>query len=194
MSIRVVAALLLGFLLSAARCLAQQEITRKLVLKVDETTAGPFGGQKSSSCLRVYSDDQVRYASWRTSAASVADGQGHVSRPEHTISVVLALEMGTASELSDFVQSRLVRGLTAAFGPPHRPIDYFETDSIEIPLPKGGAKKVSVREFYVASLEEKSRYPAALVVLMQEIDRIESKASADGTPADVPPDCQLKPK
>jgi hypothetical protein len=52
-------------------------------------------------------------------------------------------------------------------------------------------KQISIREFYVASLEEKTRYPAAVIILMGKIDEIEQEALDKGKPTEPPADCQL---
>jgi hypothetical protein len=180
-------------LMSALASFAQGNNPNKLVLKVDETTSGPFGGQKSSTCLRVYSDGKVDYASWWNSAASVVDKEtGQKSRPEHTVSVEQHLEKDDAGDLSSFLESRVIKRLPEQFGPPHKPIDYVEQISIQITEPHGGVKQISTREFYVASLEEETHYPSALIVLMHKIDEIEHEASTDGAPTEVPASCRLK--
>ncbi len=191
---RRAASLLLVTLLSGFAYSAQKKDSGKLLLKLDETTNGPFGGQKSRSCLRLYSDGLVNYASWWNSAASVVDKEtGQKTRPEHTVSVAHHLEDGDAEELARFFQSRVIKRLPDNFGPPHKPIDYIEQILIQITEPNGSAKQISTREFYVADLEEESRYPSALIVLMNKIDEIEREANSKGTPVAVPPDCQLKP-
>jgi hypothetical protein len=188
------ALLILGMLFVSGVCCAQQKTTHELILSVDETASGPFGGEKSSSCLRVYSDGKVRYARWWNEAVTIVDEAGRKSRPEHTISLEYDLEDGSALELSTFFKSKPLRRLPEKFGPPHRPVDYVEITSVQIRLAKGKSKHISAREFYVADLEEKARYPAALIVLMDKIDEIEKQTSNNGKPAETPPDCQLRPE
>lgn len=174
-------------------CSGQDKSPAKLILRVDETTTGPFGGEKSSSCLRVYSDGDAAYASWRNSATTVIDKSGQAARPERLASLRRRLEDTDVWELSSFLKSGTVRKLHEYFGPPHRSVDYIESNTVRITLPNGATKRISTREFYVASLEEEARYPSALVVLMRKIDEIERQVNSNGTPADVPADCQLKP-
>jgi hypothetical protein len=181
-------------LLPCWACYAQEKTPAKLILKVDETVAGPFAGQKSSSCLRIFSDGRVLYARWSNSAGTAKDDKGKESRPEHIISVEHRLDDTDVWELSDYVESKAVKKLPDSFPPPHRPIDYFENVTVQIIGPNGEKKQISTREFYVASLEEKSHYPSALIVLMSKIDEIENETNKEGKPAEIPSDCRLKPQ
>ena len=174
-------------------CLAQQKTVSNPILRVDERVSGPFGGQKSSSCLRIYSDGKVLYANWRNSAMSIVDKDGNKSRPEQTISLEHKLEEGDIDELSTFFESNAFKRLPEQFSPPHAPIDYIESISVQTMTPKGKSKHIAVREFYVASLEEKTRYPAALILLMGRIDEIEQATLDKGKQAGSPADCRLKP-
>jgi hypothetical protein len=176
-------------------CPAQEKARAKLILKVDETVEGPLGGQKSSSCLRVYSDGKVLYARWWNSGMTIVDKEtGKKSGPEKIVSVEHRLEGGDEWELSSFIESKALKGLPDKFAPPHRPIDYFEDVTVRLIGPNGTERRISTREFYVASLEEKSRYPSALIVLMDKIDEIEKAANEKGKPAEIPADCRLKPQ
>jgi hypothetical protein len=94
--------------------------------------------------------------------------------------------------LSDLLESKALKRLPKKFDPPHRPIDYFERISVQIITTSGKVKQISTREFYVASLDEKARYPGALIVLMDKIDEIEHQANVKGKPIDIPSDCHLK--
>jgi len=164
----------LAMLSLAASLDAQVTHSDGVVLKVDAIASGPFGGQKSTSCLRVYIDGKVRYSRWWNSAATIVDSVTNVaSRPEQTVALADQLVDTDVWALNDFLESKAVRRLAEKFGPPHPPVDYFETVTVEIPGGKGNAKKLLTREYYVASLEEKTRYPSALIVLMERIDRIE---------------------
>jgi hypothetical protein len=159
---------------------------------VDQTVTGPFGGQKASSCLRVYSDGKVFYASRSNAAMAIVDEAGHENRPEHKVSVEHQPDEGDEFELSTFLESKAIKRLPERFAPPHPPIDYIENTAIQITLPSGIPKQISTREFYVADLEEKTRYPAALIILMERIDAIEKEASDKGKPTEILPDCQVK--
>ncbi len=186
---------LLLVLLSSSVCAAQDKAPARLILKVDAIVSGPFDGQRSSSCTRVYSDGKVLYASWRNSAATVVDKQsGKESRPEQTVSLGYHLEKSDVWELSSFLESKILYKLPEKVAPPHPPIDYFEEVTVQIIGLKGVQKLISTREFYVASLEEKARYPSALIVLMDKIDEIENEVNAKGKPSEIPSDCRLKPK
>jgi hypothetical protein len=174
-------------------CVAQEKAPARLMLKADETTAGPMGGQRSVSCLSVYSDGKVFYASkWSSGVAVVDKDTGKKTRPERTISVEYQLEYGDELALSSFLESKALRKIPDKFAPPHRPVDYFENVVLRIISANGGEKQTSIREFYVASLEEKSRYPSALVLLMDKVDEIEKAVNEKGKPVETPKDCQLK--
>lgn len=177
----------------AAGLHAQGHRSNGVVLKVDENVSGPFGGQKSKSCLRVYNDGRVIYSRWWNSAATIVDNVTNVaSRPEHTVAFADQLADTDVWDLIRFLESKAVRKLAEKFGPPHPPVDYFETVSVEISgSNKGNAKKLTTREYYVASLEEKTRYPSALIVLMERIDRIEEAATAKEKPTEIPADCSV---
>jgi hypothetical protein len=184
---------LLALLSLVAGLRAQGNRPDRVVLKVDEIVSGPFGGQKSVSCLRVYSDGKVFYGEWSNSAATLADSAtGVASRPEHTSASAYQLVDGDLQELAGFLESKAVRRLPENFGPPHKPVDYFETVSIEIPDGKGNIKKLSTREYYVADLEERTHYPTALILLMDRIDQIEKAATSAGKPTEVPAECSLR--
>lgn len=124
---------------------------------------------------------------------AIVDEAGRESRPEHKVSVEHQLDEGDVFELSTFLESKAIKRLPERFAPPHPAIDYIENTAVQITLPRGLPKQISTREFYVADLEEKTRYPAALIVLMERIDEIEKEASDKGKPTEIPPDCQLKP-
>jgi hypothetical protein len=182
-------------LLSSCVCHAQDKPPVRLILKMDRTVSGPLGGEKSASCLRVFSDGHVIYSRWWNSPFNMVDKDtGKESRPEHTLSVEYHLEDWETSELSSFLQSGVVKKLSDKFDPPHTPIDYFEVVTVRIIGSNGREKQISTREFNVANLEEKSRYPPALIVLMVEINEMEKAANEKGKPAEIPSDCQLKPK
>jgi hypothetical protein len=186
----------LVFTLFAARpCLSQDKPPAKLLFKMDETVSGPHGGEKSSSCLRLYSDGRAIYASWWNDSFTTVDAKtGEKSRGEHTVSKEFAFDELDLEDFFDFLQSKPVEKLAEKFGPPHPPIDYIEFISLEFTGRKGRLQRLSTREFYVADMEEMTRYPSALLVLMQKIDEIEHKVDDKGKPADPPPDCHLKPQ
>jgi len=172
---------------------AQADRSDRMVVRVDETSSGPFGGQKSRSCLRIYSDSKVIYAEWSNSGATTVNAAGVVSRSERTSAFTYKLDDGDLQELSSFLESKAVARLPENFGPPHKPVDYFESVSVEIPRSRKDSKKISTREYYVADLTEKTQYPSALVLLMDRIDQIEKTAASTGKPTEVPTDCSLKP-
>jgi hypothetical protein len=87
-----------------------------------------------------------------------------------------------------------LRGLEPYYPPPHPPTDFFETTSVQVILPDGKGKQVHTREYYVASLVEKTKYPSALIVLMDQVEQFEHAVAENGTPTEVPPDCKLDQK
>ena len=123
---------------------------------------------------------------------AIVDGAGRESRPEHKVSVEHQLDEGDEFELSTFLESKAIKRLAERFAPPHPPIDYIESTVVQITLPRVAPKHISTREFHVADLEEKTRYPAALIVLMERINEIEKEASDKGKPTEIPPDCRPK--
>lgn len=185
--------LVIGILLSASGWTAQNKPQSTLILKVDETTIGPNAGQKSSSCLRIYADGKVTYARWWNSSAIIVDSvTNEESRPEYTVSVEHHLTDTDVWELSRFLQSKPVARLAEKFGPPHPAIDYFEQVTASIMSVKGQSKTISTQEYYTADLAEKSRYPSALILLMDRINEIETEAKTKGRPTEIPADCLLK--
>ena len=174
---------------------AQEKKPTRLMLRVEEESAGPFGGERSASCLKVYSDGRVLYSSWRRSGVTIQDqASGKNSRPEKTVSVEYHLEPGDEWELDSFLHSKAVRKLPTKFGPPHTAIDYSERVTVRIEGPNGTEKSISTREFYVASLQEKSKYPSALILLMDKIDEVEKEANEKGKPTSISDDCHPKPQ
>jgi hypothetical protein len=144
--------------------------------------------------MRFYSDGKIRVASWSRSGAELVDKDtGAKSRPEKTISVEYRLENGDEWAVPSFLESKPLRRLANKFGPPHSSIDFVETVVVRIIDPHGREKQIATREFYVASLEERTRYPSALIVLMDKIDEIEKAAYSNGKPAEAPSDCKLGP-
>jgi hypothetical protein len=189
---KLAALLFLELIFASWACSAQERPPHKLILRVDEKASGPYGGQKSASCLRVFSDGNVLYATWENSLLTIVDATGRKSRSETSMSVEYHLEGYEIEGLSELFASKALKGLPEEFAPPHRPVDYIEITSVQMALPKGKSKQISTREYYVASLKEKTRYPAALVVLMEKIDAIEKVALDKGKPTETPADCQLK--
>lgn len=99
------------------------------------------------------------------------------------------LEDYRVSQLDDLLHSKAVLRLAPSYGPPHPPIDYFEVYNVEIPMPRKEPKRIVTHELHVSSLTEETRYPAALLVLMHEIDRIQREASEQGKTVDESLEC-----
>ncbi len=186
------AAVAVALMMLSSLCLPQEQADAKLVLSVDATVSGPYAGQKSSDCLRVHSNGRVLYARWWNSAATLIDAAGKRTRPEHTISTEYQMDEFLISELTRLLKTKSVKNLRDAFGPPHAPIDYFENTSVQMRASNGHSKQITAREYYVASLDEKTKYPSALIVLMDKIDEIQRLAEEKGKPVEVPADCHLK--
>jgi hypothetical protein len=185
---------LAGWLLLVALASAENKPS-PLVLAVEETSSGPFGGQKSRSCLRVYSDGRMVFASWSTSPVDIEDENGKVTRPEKTYARAYQFPERDSWEISSFIEfleSKPVRRLKSYFPPPHTAIDYFETTTVRWTPKNGKEKQVQTREYYVASLIEKTKYPAALIILMGKIEELENTVHEKGTDVEVPSDCKLQ--
>jgi hypothetical protein len=179
--------LVLGLLCSA------QEQPAKLVLRAYHGSSGPFGGEKGSSCLMLYSDGRIVQASSSTAAMGVQDKNGKVTHPERTDYREYRFPERDFWEVSGFVeflQSKALFKLNSYFPPPHPPIDFVETSTVEVLLPKGRIKQIQTREYYVASLVEKAKYPSALIILMDKLEQLENTVSEKGTPAEPSSDCR----
>ncbi len=123
---------------------------------------------------------------------SVVDESGKKTRQESSVSLEFKFpdeDNYRISELVELLQSKSIRRLPGHFGPPHPPVDFIETTALSIPLAKGGARTISAREYYAASLVERVKYPAAMVVLMEQIARLEDLVSEKGKPAPAASDC-----
>ncbi|HLW97922.1 MAG TPA: hypothetical protein VKR82_04700 [Candidatus Acidoferrales bacterium] len=182
----------LVFLL-AAPCFSQDKPPSKLIFKSDESTTGPIGGEKSFTCLRVFSDGRATYAkSWSDPFLTVDKQTGKETYEEHLVSKEFIFDELDLLGFSDFLKSKPVRKLPETFGPPHQPIDFIEMITLEFTGRKDKLQKLSTREFFVTDLEERARYPGALIVLMLKLDEIERKVSSEGKPVAPPSDCRLK--
>jgi hypothetical protein len=190
------AILLSAFLL--AKPSVAQEKPATLLLKVDQTSSGPYGGEKASLCLRVYSNGKIVDSEWSRAGVEMADQDGKKSRSEKTVSSEYQVDerdvLWQIGELEDFLKSKPVLHLAASFAPPHRPVDFVEISTIQINLPHAKTKTINVREYYAASLVEKTKYPSALVILMDKLARIEDEVTEKGKPAERPSDCYSEPK
>ena len=147
----------------------------EVVLNVIQTGSRPFDS-KAASCLSVFSDGKVIYGvpSMRSSVWTYR------------------LDSSERDELLDFLRSKAVRKLPKKFGPPEPAVDFFEIVSITIQHQTAKPQSLSTREYHVANLEEKARYPSALITLFDEIDRIGATARRTWTPAELPTDCAEK--
>jgi hypothetical protein len=133
------------------------------------------------SCLMLYSDGRA-VSAFSSKAGSEASREYRF--PDK--------DSWQVSEFGELIHSKAVRRLKSYFPPPHRPIDFVEISTALPFLPDGKSKQIVVREYYVASLAEKAKYPSALVLLMDRIEQIENKVSEKGTSVEPPPDCKFE--
>jgi len=181
--------ILLGLLLSAHDKPAQ------VVLRAYHGSSGPFGGEKGESCFMLYSDGRLVQVSSSTAAMGVRDEHGNIIHPESRASREYRFPESDSWQVNayiDFLRSKALRRLQSYFPPPHRPVDYFETSTAEVFLPKGKVKRIQAREYFVASLEEKAKYPAALIILMDTLDKLEETVAEKGTPTDSTSGCKVE--
>jgi hypothetical protein len=189
LSYSVIALLLLSLAAHA------QEKPSQLLLNVEETSSGPFGGQKGATCLKLYSDGRLIYSHRSTSAMGVQDEKGKVSHPERRDSREYRFperDLWELGDFSDFLQSKAVRRLKTYFPPPHSAIDFLETSTVQIFFPNGKSQQLQAKEYYVASLVEKTKYPSALILLMDKIERFEDTVAEKGVESDVSASCTPK--
>jgi len=175
-----------------------QEKPAHLLLKVDQGSSGPYGGEKASLCLLVYSNGKIVDSEWSRAGVEILDQDGKKSRAEKTVSYEYHVDerdvLWQIGELEDFLKSKAVLRLQPSFEPPHRAVDFVELSTIQVNLPNAKTKTINVREYYAASLIEKTKYPSALVILMDKLARIEDEATRKGKPAERPTDCYSEPK
>jgi len=165
--------------------------TRHLLVRLNETTSGPVGGQKGFGCLEIYDDGQVSYfhaARW--DGVTFQDQNGHKVNFDSTRKTQTKLEEYEVSQLREFLKTKDFKSLDASFPPPHTPIDYFEATHIEAFENDQLTKAIDVREFRVASMVERQRYPASLLILMNDLEKIEERA-VHGTATDITPACAM---
>ena len=131
----------------------------------------------------------------------ITDEHGNVTHPETKTSreyKFLDRDSWQVSGYIDFIQSRAMRKLKSYFPPPHRPIDYTETSTVDVFFSHGKTKRIQAREYYVASLEEKAKYPSALIILMDTLEKFEDTVADKGTSTSATVDCEFdrpaKPK
>lgn len=176
-------------------CQAQKDTT-SLILTLNETSSGPSDGQKGSSCLNLYSDGKIFYSHRVTAAVGVEGSEGKITHPESRHGRVFKLPDSDTWQVSDFVRflnSKPIRNLKPYFPPPHKAIDFFETSSVRVFFSSGRTKQIQVKEYYVSSLVERTKYPSALILLMDRIEQFENIVAEKGSPVDQAPDCEMKP-
>ena len=180
----------LFFVFTLSVCSAQETTRVKPILKLDAWSQGPFEGQKSNSCLTIYSDGKLNYFHrWNSGRIKVNPNSGKKSLLEQTVSVESHLTHLNLSELRHFLESDAVKMLAESFVVPHSPIDYSQSATIHIIGPGGNSKAVSIDAYSVADLEQKSQLPGALIVLMDKIEEIEKAAAVKGKATKIPPAC-----
>jgi hypothetical protein len=189
-----IVSILIGASVSAGNCYSQEN-QHQLMIKVDQKSSGPFAGQRGSLCLRVYASGRITLSEWSTAAGSTVDKAGKETRSETTVNLEYSFpreDLYRMSELEEFLTSKAVQKLPATFARPHRPVDFFETSEIQITHPSGRSKKISVPEYYAASLVERTKYPSVLLILMDQLARLEDEVTEKGKPAEPSADCALR--
>src|SRR5208282_4155023 len=174
-------------------CSAQETPQVKPILKLDGWSRGPFSGQESNSCLTIYSDGKLKYFHrWNPGSIKVDPKTRKKSLLRQTVSVESRIAQDDLLELRRFLESESVKALAESFVVPHSPIDYSESATIHIEGPNGDGKSVSIDAYSVADLEQKSRLPGALIVLMNKIEEIEKTAALRGKATKIPRACLEK--
>lgn len=164
-----------------------------LLVKVDQVSSGPMGGEKTSLCLRIYDSGRIVDSEWSRAGVQVVDSNGNKTRSEKTETSEYQIPQGDRwqmQELADFTKSKSVAHLSSSFPPSHPPIDFVENSTIGIMLPNGKTKTITVREYYSASLVERAKYPSALVLLMERLAQIEDEVAQKGKRIEPPADCE----
>jgi hypothetical protein len=164
-------------------CIAKEKESDTLI-QVENSASGPFGGDRDESCLKIYYDGRLVYSHYDKSGIGMQDQSGKVThRQTKTTHEYRFPETDSwqISELQEFVSSKAAHGLKSYYKSPHHPVDYYEASNVRIFLPDGNSKQIRVMEYYVASLEEKVKYPSALIILMDILEHIEEVAGTKGT-------------
>ena len=171
-------------------CTAQLGAHVKTILRADRWSDGPFEGQRSISCLTVFSDGKVNYFHrWNPGEVITDHKSGKKILLERTVSVERSLTGAELFEISTFLESDVVKALDTSFALPHVPADYNEGTTVYIGEQEQAAKRISIRDYGEADLEEKSRLPGALILLMDQIEVIEKAAVTKGTYVRLPSTC-----
>lgn len=189
MNIRIVPFVFLFVVLSSA-----QDKPATVLLRAYHGSSGPFGGEKGQSCFLLYSNGRLVQVSSSTAAMGIRDKHGDVVHPETKASREYRFPASDSWQVNgylDFLQSKALRKLTSYFPPPHPPVDFVETSTVEVFLPHGKTKRIQAREYYVASLEEKAKYPSALIILMDTLEKMENAVAEKGTATQAPVDCGM---
>ena len=155
----------------------------RLLLNVDEDTSGPLGGQHSKFCLRVYNDGLIYYGTHYTDTLEVKDEKGNITQRDRIEYRKLKLNDWEVSELADLAETPAFQKLADSYPPP---IDYFSTARIVVDSGKV-RKEIRTREFYVASVPEKAKYPSSLIALMDWINETETNVEQKGERIDILP-------
>jgi hypothetical protein len=190
--------IILPAVLLASKPSLAQEKAANLLLRADQNSSGPYAGEKASLCLLVYSNGKIIDSEWSRAGAETVDLEGKKTRSEKTVTFEYQVDerdiLWKIGELEDFLKSKSVLHLAASFAPPHRSVDSFEVSTIQINLPHATTKIIEVQGYYSASLIEKTKYPTALVLLMDNLARLEDEATTKGRPSEPPADCRGQQK
>jgi hypothetical protein len=162
----------------------------KSILKVQETSRGPFAEQKSMSCLTVYSDGRVIFFHrWNPGRLKTDPKTGKKSLLEQTLSIESHLNRAELLGVSDFLSSGILNAIGKSFVVPHVYFDYVEAATVSFTGQDAKEKRISIFDYGEASLEQKSRLPAALIVLMDKIAEIKKAATLNGKATKTPAEC-----
>jgi len=178
------------FLFSFGVCAAAGRAQVKPILKVDGWSQGPFEGQKSISCLTVYSDGNVDFFHrWNPGQIQIDAKTGKKALVERVVSVESHLSSPDLLDVSDFLKSDVITALQKGFVISHPFVDYQEGVTVCLGGPAGNEKCIEIRDYGEADLEQKGQLPGALIVLMDKIGKIEKTAILKGKTTKIPSNC-----
>jgi hypothetical protein len=180
------------FLFSLGACAAPGCAQVKSILKVDAWSQGPLAGQKSISCLTVYSDGKVNFFHrWNSGKVRIDAKTRKKALLERVVCVESHLNRADLFEVSGFLKSDVIRVLEKSFVIPHPIVDYAEGATVCLGGPVGNEKCIEIREYDEAGLEQKGQLPGALIVLMDKIEEIEKAAVLKGKATKIPSNCSV---
>lgn len=174
-----------------AQASADKREKSKPVLRIEVEATGPFAGEASRTCTVIFPTGRVWTASWVRSWVWI-DSPAKPTVRNQLDSKEYMFRESDLYGLEDLLDSREMRNLPSTFKPPHTPIDYFETTKLSISRGETQEQTIELREYYVASLSEKARYPSALVVLLGRVAELEEAVKSKGKPVEPPAECGFR--